>query len=45
PLTVTGRQVSVEGPRIRAVGEISAGGRPVVTAEGLFIHKQLPRPS
>ncbi|CAM5287950.1 Acyl-coenzyme A thioesterase THEM4 OS=Streptomyces gougerotii OX=53448 GN=GCM10010227_33300 PE=3 SV=1 [Streptomyces diastaticus subsp. diastaticus] len=45
PLTVTGRQVSVEGPRIRAVGEISASGRPVVTAEGLFIHKQLPRPS
>ncbi|MER5633490.1 PaaI family thioesterase [Streptomyces nitrosporeus] len=45
PLTVTGRQVSVDGSRIRTVGEISAGGRTCVTAEGLFINKQLPRPS
>ncbi|MFC8102449.1 PaaI family thioesterase [Streptomyces sp. NPDC057363] len=45
PLTVTGRQVSVDGSRIRTAGEISAGGRVCVTAEGLFINKQLPRPS
>ncbi|MFJ8861442.1 PaaI family thioesterase [Streptomyces sp. NPDC102451] len=45
PLTVTGRQVSVDGSRIRTVGEIRAGGRVCVTAEGLFINKQLPRPS
>ncbi|MFD0214716.1 PaaI family thioesterase [Streptomyces hirsutus] len=45
PLTVTGRQVSVDGSRIRTAGEISAGGRTCVTAEGLFIDKQLPRPS
>ncbi|MFF0108163.1 PaaI family thioesterase [Streptomyces hirsutus] len=45
PLTVTGRQVSVDGSRIRTAGEISAGGRICVTAEGLFIDKQLPRPS
>ncbi|MFF3933219.1 PaaI family thioesterase [Streptomyces hirsutus] len=45
PLTVTGRQVSVDGSRIRTAGEISAGGRTCVTAEGLFIDKRLPRPS
>ncbi|WP_217168482.1 PaaI family thioesterase [Streptomyces sp. AC512_CC834] len=45
PLTVTGRQISVDDPRIRTVGEISAGGRTCVTAEGLFINKQLPRPT
>ncbi|MET8217316.1 PaaI family thioesterase [Streptomyces hirsutus] len=45
PLTVTGRQMSVDGSRIRTAGEISAGGRTCVTAEGLFIDKQLPRPS
>ncbi|MGC9439947.1 PaaI family thioesterase [Streptomyces sp. WG5] len=45
PLTVTGRQVSVDGSRIRTAGEISAGGRVCVTAEGLFINKRLPRPS
>lgn len=45
PLTVTGRQVSVDGSRIRTVGEIRVGGRVCVTAEGLFINKQLPRPS
>ncbi|MER6108390.1 PaaI family thioesterase [Streptomyces hirsutus] len=45
PLTVTGRQVSVDGSRIRTAGEISAGGRTCVTAEGLFIDRRLPRPS
>ncbi|MFI6874796.1 PaaI family thioesterase [Streptomyces sp. NPDC050400] len=45
PLTVSGRQVSVDGSRIRAVGEISAAGRTCVTVEGLFINKHLPRPS
>lgn len=44
PLTVTARQVSVDGSRIRAVGAISAGGRDCVTAEGLFIAKHLPHP-
>ncbi|MEU9317432.1 PaaI family thioesterase [Streptomyces sp. NPDC048295] len=45
PLTVTGRQISVDGSRIRTVGEIRAGGHVCVTAAGLFIDKQLPRPS
>ncbi|MFF1461847.1 PaaI family thioesterase [Streptomyces sp. NPDC058330] len=45
PLTVTGRQISVDGKKIRTVGSITAGGRACVTAEGLFIAKQLPRPS
>ncbi|MER7311770.1 PaaI family thioesterase [Streptomyces halstedii] len=45
PLTVTGRQVSVDGSRIRTAGEIRAGDRVCVTAAGLFINKQLPRPS
>lgn len=45
PLTVTGRQISVDGSRIRTVGEISAGGRTCVTVTGLFINKHLPRPS
>lgn len=45
PLTVTGRQISVDGKKIRTVGSITAGGRECVTAEGLFIAKQLPRPS
>lgn len=44
PLTITARQVSVDGARIRTVGAISAGGRACVTAEGLFINKHLPRP-
>ncbi|MGW5861169.1 PaaI family thioesterase [Streptomyces sp. NPDC055239] len=44
PLTITARQVSVDGSRIRTVGAISAGGRECVTAEGLFINKHLPRP-
>uniref|UniRef100_A0AAU3H7V6 Acyl-coenzyme A thioesterase THEM4 n=1 Tax=Streptomyces sp. NBC_01401 TaxID=2903854 RepID=A0AAU3H7V6_9ACTN len=45
PLTVTGRQISVDGSRIRTVGEITAGGRTCVTAEGLFINKQLRKPN
>lgn len=44
PLTVTGRQVGVDGVKIRTVGAISAGGRDCVTAEGLFIAKHLARP-
>ncbi|MFF3494514.1 PaaI family thioesterase [Streptomyces sp. NPDC002795] len=44
PLTITGRQMSVDGRRIRTVGAISAGGKECVTAEGLFITKELPRP-
>ncbi|MFF2732449.1 PaaI family thioesterase [Streptomyces sp. NPDC058008] len=45
PLTVTGRQISVDGKKIRTVGSITAGGLECVTASGLFIAKQLPRPS
>lgn len=37
PLTVLGRQVSVDGRKIRATGSISAGGRTRVSAEALFI--------
>lgn len=44
PLTVTGRQVSVDGRKIRAVGTVTAGGEVCVSAEGLFIAKQPPRP-
>ncbi|WP_112469384.1 PaaI family thioesterase [Streptomyces triticisoli] len=44
PLTITGRQISVDGRKIRTVGTVSAGGRDCVTAEGLFIDKHLPRP-
>jgi hypothetical protein len=44
PLTVTGRQVAVDGSKIRTVGSISAGGQECVTAEGLFINKFAPRP-
>lgn len=44
PLTVTARQVSVDGVKIRTVGAISADGRDCVTAEGLFIAKHPPRP-
>ncbi len=43
-LTVTGRQVSVDGRKIRTTGAISAGGKVCVSAEGLFIAKHLPRP-
>jgi acyl-coenzyme A thioesterase PaaI-like protein len=45
PLTVTGRQISVDGKKIRTIGSITAGGQECVTAQGLFIAKQLPRPS
>ncbi|MFD8592967.1 PaaI family thioesterase [Streptomyces sp. NPDC059637] len=44
PLVVTGRQVFVEGRKIRTEGAITAGGRLCVSAEGLFIDKHLPRP-
>ena len=44
PLTVTGRQVSVDGRKIRAEGTIAAGGEVCVSAEGLFIAKHPPRP-
>lgn len=43
-LTVSGRQTSVDGRKIRAAGTISAGGEVCVSAEGLFIAKQLRRP-
>lgn len=45
PLTVTGRQISVDGRKIRTEGSIEAGGRACVTVQGLFIAKELPRPS
>lgn len=44
PLTVTARQVSVDGRKIRTVGAIRANGQDCVTAEGLFIAKYPPRP-
>lgn len=44
PLTITARQVGVDGRKIRTVGAISAGGEECVTAEGLFVNKHLPRP-
>jgi acyl-coenzyme A thioesterase PaaI-like protein len=44
PLTVTGRQVSVDGRKIHAEGTLAAGGEVCVSAEGLFIAKQPPRP-
>ncbi|MEN3538055.1 PaaI family thioesterase [Microbispora sp. ZYX-F-249] len=44
PLTVTGRQTSVDGRKIHTTGSISAGGQVCVSAEGLFIDKQLDRP-
>jgi acyl-coenzyme A thioesterase PaaI-like protein len=37
PLTVSGRQVSVDGRKITTTGSISAGGKVCVSAEGLFI--------
>jgi hypothetical protein len=37
PLTVTGRTVSADGRKVRAAGEITAGGQRYVSAEGLFI--------
>ncbi|GAA2262546.1 PaaI family thioesterase [Actinomadura luteofluorescens] len=44
PLTISARQVSVDGRKIRTVGAIQAGGEDCVTAEGLFIAKYPPRP-
>ncbi|WP_369199668.1 PaaI family thioesterase [Streptomyces sp. PU-14G] len=44
PLTVSGRQLTVDGRKIRTVGAIAAGGRECVTTEGLFIATQVPRP-
>jgi len=40
PLTVTARQESVDGRKIRTTGTISAGGKVCVEAEGLFIVTQ-----
>jgi hypothetical protein len=44
PLTITARQVSVDGRKIRTTGEIKANGETCVSAEGLFIAKHPPRP-
>lgn len=44
PLTITGRQVAVEGRKIRTVGDITFGGEVCVSVEALFVNKQLPRP-
>lgn len=44
PLVVTGRQVAVDGRKIRATGAITAGDELCVSAEGLFVAKQLTRP-
>lgn len=44
PLTVSGRQVSADGRKIRTTGSITAGGECCVSAEGLFIAKHPPRP-
>lgn len=45
PLTVTARQVQVEGRKIRTVGEITTGnGEVCVSAEGLFIAVPFDRP-
>lgn len=44
PLTVTCRQLSVEGQRIRTSGTIAVNGEDCVLAEGLFVNKHLPRP-
>ncbi|MFI0479121.1 PaaI family thioesterase [Actinomadura sp. 9N215] len=44
PLTITARQLSVDGRKIRTVGAIRADGEDCVTAEGLFIAAYPPRP-
>lgn len=44
PLTVTGKQVSVDGRTIHATGEISANGKCCVRAQGVFVAKHPPRP-
>lgn len=43
-LVVTGRQLSVDGRKIRTIGEITARGEVCVSADGLFVNKHLPRP-
>ncbi|NYG59927.1 hypothetical protein BJ980_002850 [Nocardioides daedukensis] len=43
-LEITGRQMKVEGRKIWTEGVISVDGEPCVSAEGLFINKQVPRP-
>lgn len=43
-LTVRARQVSVEGRKITTTGEIVIDEEVYVSARGLFINKQLPRP-
>jgi acyl-coenzyme A thioesterase PaaI-like protein len=43
-LVVTGRQVSVDGRKIRTTGEITAGGEVCVSADGIFVNAHLPRP-
>ncbi|MGJ3507625.1 PaaI family thioesterase [Enemella sp. A6] len=44
PLTITGKQVRVEGRKIWTEGSIAANGVHTVTTEGFFIAKELPRP-
>jgi len=44
PLTISSRQVSVDGRKIRTGGAISVHGQECVSAEGLFINKHIPRP-
>lgn len=44
PLVVTGRQVAVDRRKIRTTGTITAGGELCVSADGLFVAKQLNRP-
>lgn len=43
-LVVSGRQVSVDGRKIRTTGEITANGEVCVSADGIFVNKHLPRP-
>lgn len=43
-LVVTGRQMSVDGRKIRTTGEITNGGEVCVSADGIFINAHLPRP-
>jgi acyl-coenzyme A thioesterase PaaI-like protein len=44
PLTLTARQVAVDGRKIRTEGSLSAGGSTCVEAQGLFVAKHVPRP-
>jgi acyl-coenzyme A thioesterase PaaI-like protein len=44
PLTLTARQVAVDGRKIRTEGSLSADGATCVEAEGVFVAKQVPRP-